>query len=485
MISTIVDSNLNTSVLDTNLCCGYKDAVCWQSRDLESNTCTCAVPTTASDASAGSHSFGPTAFASATTPRRSRTCNRKRIDMLPAVLRSCRSFRPAPRAFHCRLPSESTMSPRLTLPVRLSTSPSIPSIFADLPTRRLHTTVATSKPTQGQIKTVQISHSVPKPFSIRPYLALSRLDKPIGSLLLYWPCAWSLTLAAQSCAIAPQTLALNLFLFGTGALVMRGAGCTINDMWDVKMDKLVERTKSRPLAAGDVTMFQAWSWLGVQLSAGLAVLLQLNWYSIALGASSLGVVIVYPLMKRITYWPQFVLGLAFNWGALLGWAALAPPPAWSVVVPLYAGSICWTLVYDTIYAHQDKKDDVHAGVKSTALLFGDRYTKPVLSAFSIGFLSLVAKSVQEASSSSALAELLHTHPCFSVGLTLAAAHLSWQIYTVDLASRPDCWSKFVSNQHVGLIIFLGLLGDYLLTQIRAAEEDTKDENQRSSQLSVA
>ncbi|CAO1627937.1 unnamed protein product [Jaminaea pallidilutea] len=254
---------------------------------------------------------------------------------------------------------------------------------------------------------------------------------------------------------------------------MRGAGCTINDMWDSRMDRLVERTRSRPLAAGTVNYLQAWTFLGVQLTAGLGVLLQLNWYSILLGASSLGVVVIYPLMKRITYWPQFVLGLAFNWGAFLGWSALSPPPPWGVVVPLYLGSICWTLVYDTIYAHQDKRDDIGAGVKSTALLFGDRYSKPILAGFSVGFLSLVTKAVASstvatsaagsgAASLSTLSVLTTYHPCFLASLLPLTAHLTWQIYTLDMASRADCWSKFVSNQWLGLMLWLGLFGDYLL-----------------------
>jgi 4-hydroxybenzoate polyprenyltransferase len=143
-----------------------------------------------------------------------------------------------------------------------------------------------------------------------------------------------------------------LALFGTGAVIMRGAGCTINDLWDKDFDKQVERTNQRPLAAGTINYPQAWKFLALQLSAGLGVLCQLNMYSIILGASSLGLVIIYPLMKRVTYWPQAVLGLTFNYGALLGWSAVHGSCAWPVVLPLYAGGVCWTLVYDTLYAHQ-------------------------------------------------------------------------------------------------------------------------------------
>ena len=285
-------------------------------------------------------------------------------------------------------------------------------------------------------------------------------------------------------------------LFGVGAIVMRGAGCTINDMWDVKMDRMVERTKTRPLAAGEITQFQALCFLGLQLSIGLAVLVNLNLYSIALGASSLGVVVLYPLMKRVTYWPQLVLGFAFNWGAMLGWSAVAGAVDWSVVLPLYAGSIFWTLVYDTIYAHQDKTDDVHAGVKSTALLFGEK-TKPVLSAFSAGTIGLFTYSASKAippafgaaptaadilaptrsssvgdlvfspstldslaSASPMLDALAHHHPFFCVALAGAASHLVWQIRTVQLDDRPDCWRKFCSNTTFGWIVVSGLIADY-------------------------
>lgn len=277
---------------------------------------------------------------------------------------------------------------------------------------------------------------------------------------------------------------------------MRGAGCTINDMWDAKMDRMVERTKARPLAAGEITHFQALCFLGIQLSAGLAVLVNLNLYSIMLGASSLGVVVLYPLMKRVTYWPQLVLGFAFNWGAMLGWSAVAGAVDWGVVLPLYAGSILWTLVYDTIYAHQDKVDDVHAGVKSTALLFGDK-TKPVLSAFSAGTIGLFGYSASQAippaigagasavdvlrpAQSSSIGELIfspsfldtvsatspildslaHHHPLFCVALAGAAGHLAWQIRTVKLDDRGDCWRKFCSNTTFGWIVVCGLIADY-------------------------
>lgn len=333
-------------------------------------------------------------------------------------------------------------------------------------------------------------------FNFQPYVALSRIDKPIGTWLLYWPCGWSIVLASHTMGLSYTTPLFYTMLFGVGAFVMRGAGCTINDMWDAKMDRMVERTKARPLAAGEITHFQALCFLGIQLSAGLAVLVNLNLYSIMLGASSLGVVVLYPLMKRVTYWPQLVLGFAFNWGAMLGWSAVAGAVDWGVVLPLYAGSILWTLVYDTIYAHQDKVDDVHAGVKSTALLFGDK-TKPVLSAFSAGTIGLFGYSASQAippaigagasavdvlrpAQSSSIGEfifspsfldtvsatspildsLAHHHPLFCAALAGAAGHLVWQIRTVKLDDRGDCWRKFCSNTTFGWIVVCGLIADY-------------------------
>ncbi|OCB84568.1 amidase signature enzyme [Sanghuangporus baumii] len=227
-------------------------------------------------------------------------------------------------------------------------------------------------------------------------------------------------------------------IFGTGALVMRGAGCTINDMWDRHLDKAVERTKERPLARGDITPTQAFAFLGVQLTAGLAVLLQLNWYSILLGACSLSVVSIYPFMKRVTYWPQAVLGLAFNWGALLGWSAVAGSVDWRIALPLYAGGICWTLVYDSIYAHQDKTDDRAVGIRSTALLFGDR-SRSVLSALSASSLALIAYS----------GFLNAQGPLFYTGVGLATAQLT----RVDMPNVPKIFitdnDSFITRQIIG------------------------------------
>ncbi|PWA97094.1 polyprenyltransferase 1 [Artemisia annua] len=282
------------------------------------------------------------------------------------------------------------------------------------------------------------------PRIVRPYAHLARLDKPIGTWLLAWPCFWSITLAA-----APGHLPdlKTMVLFGCGSFLLRGAGCTINDLLDRDIDTKVERTKSRPIASGALTPFQGVSFLGAQLLLGLGILLQLNDYSRVLGASSLLLVFSYPLMKRITFWPQAFLGLTFNWGALLGWSAVTgglDPLA--VVLPLYLSGVFWTLVYDTIYAHQDKQDDKIVGVKSTALRFGDS-TKNWVTGFGISCISSLALSGFNA----------NLGLPYYVFLAAASGQLAWQIWTVDIHSGADCSRKFVSNKWFGAIVFSGIL----------------------------
>ncbi|GAX78073.1 hypothetical protein CEUSTIGMA_g5515.t1 [Chlamydomonas eustigma] len=274
-----------------------------------------------------------------------------------------------------------------------------------------------------------------------PYAQLMRLDKPIGTWLLTWPCYWSIALGTAQGQLPDVQL---LTLFGAGALLLRGAGCTINDLWDRDLDKQVERTKSRPLASGAVQPSQAIVFLGLQLCLGLGILLQLNQYSQILGASSLLLVGTYPLFKRFTHWPQAYLGLTINWGALMGYAAAHGSCAWDVVLPLYVGGIAWTLVYDTIYAHQDKKDDVRVGIKSTALLFGSN-TKTWL----LSFTAVSAASWLIAG---------HTAECswpYNVSVMVAVGHMLWQIRAVDLENATDCSAKFMSNKWVGASLFLG------------------------------
>ncbi|WWC99135.1 4-hydroxybenzoate polyprenyl transferase [Kwoniella sp. B9012] len=286
----------------------------------------------------------------------------------------------------------------------------------------------------------------------KPYLALTRIDKPIGTLLLFWPCTWSITMASTLLHLPITTPLFYISLFGLGALIMRGAGCTINDMWDAKMDAKVDRTKSRPLASGDVTQFQALSFLGLQLSAGLAVLTQLNWYSIVLGASSLSLVVLYPFMKRITYYPQVVFGMTFNWGVFLGWSAVAGVTDWTITAPMYLGGIAWGIAYDLIYAHQDKLDDVKAGVKSMALRFPDN-SRTVISVLYTTFVSMLTLTGH-------LAGMGPLYYMISCGAT--AAHLAWQTITVNFDDRADCWRKFCSNGYItGGLVWLGIAAEYV------------------------
>jgi 4-hydroxybenzoate polyprenyltransferase len=286
----------------------------------------------------------------------------------------------------------------------------------------------------------------------RPYLRLARLDRPIGSWLLLIPCWWSSALAAVA-ARAPAPSLAHIALFFVGAFAMRGAGCTWNDIVDRDLDAAVERTRSRPIPSGQVSVTQAALFLLLLALVGLAVLITFNRFTVALGIASLAIVAAYPFMKRITYWPQIVLGLAFSWGALMGWAAafgsLAAPP-----LLLYAGSIAWVIGYDTIYAHQDREDDALIGIKSTALLFGER-TKPMLALF-YG----LAVILLGAAGFTAGAGLV-----FALGLAAFAAHLAWQIVRLDIAAPDNCLAVFKSDRDAGLILFVGLLLDAALRRI--------------------
>ncbi|CAG2182497.1 unnamed protein product, partial [Oppiella nova] len=202
------------------------------------------------------------------------------------------------------------------------------------------------------------------PSSVEPFARLMRLDKPSGAWLLMWPSFWSISLATEASHVPSLT---TLALFGMGSVVMRGAGCVVNDMWDKDFDRRVERTKSRPLASDQLSTTDAVMLLGGLSGTGLLILTQFDLTSIALGASSLALVTIYPLIKRFSHWPQLVLGMTFNWGALLGWCVVCEGVIdWTAVLPLYVSGICWTLIYDTIYAHQDKADDLMIGLKSTA-----------------------------------------------------------------------------------------------------------------------
>ena len=282
------------------------------------------------------------------------------------------------------------------------------------------------------------------PVWTRPYLRLARLDRPIGSWLLLLPCWWSSALAALAAHERGPRLA-HLLLFFAGAFAMRGAGCTWNDIVDRDLDRGVERTRSRPIPSGQVSVAQAAAFLVAQALTGLLVLLQFNVFAIATGIASLAIVAVYPFMKRITYWPQIVLGLAFSWGALMGWAAVfgrLDAPA----LVLYTGAIAWVIGYDTIYAHQDREDDALIGIKSTALLFGDR-TKPMLALF-YG-LAVVLIGLAGA--------LAGGGTLFWLGLAAFAAHLAWQITRLDIRDPALCLALFKSNRDAGLVLFAGMV----------------------------
>ncbi len=279
----------------------------------------------------------------------------------------------------------------------------------------------------------------------RPYLRLARLDRPIGSWLLLMPCWWSVGLAGMHEGRFPSLW--HIVLFFVGAFAMRGAGCTWNDLVDRNLDGLVERTRSRPIPSKQVTIAQATTFMLAQALIGLLVLIQFNYFTVVTGFASLLVVVIYPFMKRITYWPQIFLGLAFSWGALMGWPAAFGRLDWPALL-LYAGSICWVIGYDTIYAHQDREDDLLIGIKSTALLFGER-TQPMLTSFYAAAVVLIAGAGLMAGGS----------VFFTIGLIAFAAHLAWQVTRLDIDDSEHCLMLFKSNRDAGLILFGAMLID--------------------------
>ncbi|MEJ2433667.1 MAG: 4-hydroxybenzoate octaprenyltransferase [Pseudolabrys sp.] len=281
------------------------------------------------------------------------------------------------------------------------------------------------------------------PAFARPYLRLARLDRPIGSWLLLIPCWWSVGLAGMQTERFPSLW--HIALFFVGAFAMRGAGCTWNDLVDRDLDRRVERTRSRPIPSGQVTVVQAAAFMGVQALLGLAVLLQFNRFTVLCGFASLLVVVIYPFMKRVTYWPQIFLGLAFSWGALMGWPAAFGRLDWPALM-LYAGAISWVIGYDTIYAHQDREDDLLVGIKSTAILFREN-TRPMLAAFYAGAVALIGVAGFMAGGGWV----------FLVGLAAFAAHLAWQVMRLDIDDSVHCLKLFKSNRDAGLILFAAML----------------------------
>jgi len=287
----------------------------------------------------------------------------------------------------------------------------------------------------------------------RPYLRLARADRPIGTWLLLLPCWWSTALAAIANGDRVPDLRL-LVLFAIGAIAMRGAGCTWNDILDRDLDSQIERTRSRPIPSGQVSVTAAFAFLAALSLIGLAVLVQMNRFTIATGIASLAIVAIYPLAKRVTNWPQSVLGLAFSWGALMGWAAVfarLDPPA----LVLYAGAILWVIGYDTIYAHQDRDDDAIVGVRSTARLFGAK-TKLALFIFFAGAVLLIGIAGM----------LAGARWIFALGLLAFAAHLAWQVRRLDIDDPDLCLKLFRSNRDAGLILFAGLVLDAALIPAR-------------------
>lgn len=282
-----------------------------------------------------------------------------------------------------------------------------------------------------------------------PYLRLARADRPVGFYLLALPCFWSVALAGLNTGAPYPDLRL-LALFAIGAIAMRAAGCTYNDIVDRDIDVQVARTQSRPLPSGQVSVMAAGLFMLVLCLVGLAVLLSLNDFSVWLGLGVIPIVTIYPFMKRISHWPQAVLGLAFNWGALMGWAAVQGSLDWPPLI-LYFGAVAWTIGYDTIYAHQDREDDALIGMKSTALRFGPA-TPIWLSAFyGLAFIAIASAGWLSGASIA-----------FFLIMALAGAHLVWQVVTLDIDNAENCLTRFRSNRDFGLLVFFALVADMAL-----------------------
>lgn len=279
------------------------------------------------------------------------------------------------------------------------------------------------------------------PGAWRPYVLLMRLDRPIGIWLLVLPGFWAFALAAPSVAEGVR-LAL---LFGVGAVLMRGAGCVVNDLFDRDIDRLVERTRGRPLASGAVSVRQALVFLVALLVVSFGILVQLNWAAIVLGVFSLVPVALYPLAKRVTSWPQAMLGLTFGWGAPMGYAA-AVGHVDGLAVLLYAAVILWILGYDTIYAHQDREDDAMLGIGSTALRFGEQ-TRPFLAACYAAVVVLLAL----------VGWLAGLSAWYFLALVVPAAMLASQVVRLDIFNPALCLALFKSNRDVGLAVTLALI----------------------------
>ena len=299
-------------------------------------------------------------------------------------------------------------------------------------------TMAVAPPGFTDIRASWIERLVPT--ALQPFLRLARLDRPIGTWLLVFPCWWGLALASYGW---PDLSMAGLFAIG--AIVMRGAGCTFNDIVDRDFDARVERTRARPLPSGAVTVRAAIIFLLLQLLVGLLILLTFNRFTIALGVTSLALVFTYPFMKRVTWWPQAFLGLTFNWGVLMGWSAVTGQVALPALL-LYAGAIAWTIGYDTIYAQQDKEDDALIGVHSTARLFGTESRRW------IAFFYVLALVGFAAAGAAAALSWPYWLALAGVGLQLA-----WQVRALNIEDPADCLSRFRSNRWTGWILLAGIV----------------------------
>lgn len=283
-----------------------------------------------------------------------------------------------------------------------------------------------------------------------PYAELMRLEKPVGTFLLLLPSFWAITMAAYGIAAPFTTTVSAIGLFLIGALVMRGAGCTINDIWDRDLDNKVARTVERPIASKRVSVPQAVTFLGAQCFLGLCVLLSLPWDCFYLGALSLPFVFSYPLFKRFTYYPQVMISITFSWGCLLGFPAVGAPLDLAVAGPLFLANFFWSMIYDSIYAHQDKRYDITAGIKSTALAWGDR-TKPIL----YGLYTMQVASFLTAGIMNSMG------PFFYLGAAWGFTRWFRQIKNVNLDDPASCWATFTGNIKTGWIFWFGIMADYL------------------------
>jgi 4-hydroxybenzoate polyprenyltransferase len=285
------------------------------------------------------------------------------------------------------------------------------------------------------------------PPRLAPYIQLMRLDRPIGTWLLFWPCVMGLILGAMADErnFTDWHDIYYVLLFGIGAVVMRGAGCAFNDIMDRDIDAAVARTAARPIPSGRIRVREAWGLVLTLSVIGFLILLQFNWFAVILGACSLILVAAYPFMKRVTFWPQAWLGLTFNWGALLGFAVQTGRLDWPVMM-LYAGLLCWTLGYDTIYAHQDKEDDALIGVKSTALLLGANTRKWILRFYAVSFTLILTAGFAE-----------HAGWPFGFVLLLAGGNMLWQVRRLKIDDSANCLMLFRANRATGALIACAFL----------------------------